>query len=102
MSDPEEIVPGFKGRTVSRKSFGSKTLEVVYKKEVEESTPQVMTPTAEALRKTVDQNNNRTKRIVRAVCIICEFDFQGEVNKNNQIQCPNCSTAFNPAILKNT
>ena len=33
VSSPDKILPSFKGRSLAQKSFGSETLEVVYKKE---------------------------------------------------------------------
>jgi DNA-directed RNA polymerase subunit RPC12/RpoP len=54
--------------------------------------PQLMTQVFRAV-KPVSQPPGTTK-LVKAKCVVCDFQFQGDMDKDRRVTCPQCSTSF--------
>jgi DNA-directed RNA polymerase subunit RPC12/RpoP len=54
--------------------------------------PQLMTQVFRAV-KPVSQPPGTTK-VVKAKCVVCDHSFQGEMDKDRRVTCPECSTSF--------
>lgn len=54
--------------------------------------PQLFTQIFRTVKKT--QQQAQTKRLKKVRCMVCDHDFQGELDKDNRTVCPACGTSF--------
>lgn len=54
--------------------------------------PQLFTQVFRTVKKT--QQQGQTRRIKKVRCVVCDVEFQGELDKDNRTTCSSCGTSF--------